>query len=149
MIDLPATAYLWIKALHIIAVIAWLAGMLYLPRLFVYHCGAEPGSKQSEDFKIMERKLLRGIITPSMIITFILGAILLFDLDLDVWREGWLHAKLTFVVVLVAYHGLMSRWRMDFEADKNVRSAKFYRWMNEVPAVVMFGIVIFVVVRPF
>ena len=149
MIELPATAYLWIKALHIVAVIAWMAGMLYLPRLFVYHCGAEPGSKQSEDFKIMERKLLRGIITPSMIITFILGGILLGHLDRDSWLEGWLHAKLAFVIILLVYHGLMSRWRKDFEADKNKRPAKFYRWMNEVPAVLMFGIIIFVVVRPF
>ena len=149
MIDLPATTYLWIKALHIVGVIAWMAGMLYLPRLFVYHCGAEPGSKQSEDFKIMERKLLRGIITPSMIITFILGGILLGHLDRDSWLEGWLHAKLAFVVILAAYHGLMYRWWRDFEADKNKRPAKFYRWMNEIPAAVMFGIIIFVVVRPF
>ena len=149
MIELPATAYLWIKALHIVAVIAWMAGMLYLPRLFVYHCGAEPGSKQSEDFKIMERKLLRGIITPSMIITFILGGILLGHLDRDSWLEGWLHAKLALVIILLVYHGLMSRWRKDFEADKNKRPAKFYRWMNEVPAILMFGIIIFVVVRPF
>ena len=149
MIDVPETAYLWIKALHIISVIAWMAGMLYLPRLFVYHCDAEPGSKQSEDFKIMERKLLRGIITPSMIITLILGGILLGYLDPDSWLEGWLHAKLAFVIILLAYHGLMSRWRKDFEADKNERPAKFYRWMNEVPAVMMFGIVTFVVVRPF
>ena len=149
MIELPATAYLWIKALHIVAVIAWMAGMLYLPRLFVYHCGAKPGSKQSEDFKIMERKLLRGIITPSMIITFILGGILLGHLDRDSWLEGWLHAKLALVIILLVYHGLMSRWRKDFEADKNKRPAKFYRWMNEVPAVLMFGIIIFVVVRPF
>ena len=149
MIDLPATAYLWIKALHIIAVIAWMAGMLYLPRLFVYHCGAEPGSKQSEDFKIMERKLLRGIITPSMIITFILGGILLGHWDRSSWHEGWLHAKLALVIILLAYHGLVSRWRRDFEADKNERPPKFYRWMNEVPAAVMIGIVIFVVVRPF
>ena len=149
MIDLPATVYLWIKALHIIAVIAWMAGILYLPRLFVYHCGAEPGSKQSEDFKIMERKLLRGIITPSMIITFILGGILLGHLDRSSWHEGWLHAKLALVIILLAYHGLVSRWRRDFEADKNERSVKFYRWMNEVPAAVMIGIVIFVVVRPF
>jgi len=149
MIDLPATAYLWIKAFHIIAVIAWMAGMLYLPRLFVYHCDAEPGSKQSEDFKVMERKLLRGIINPSMILVFILGGILLANLESDAWSEGWLHAKLTFVVILAAYHGWMSRWRKDFEADRNVRPAKFYRWMNEVPAVLMIGIVIFVVVRPF
>ncbi len=149
MIDLPATTYLWIKAFHIIAVIAWMAGMLYLPRLFVYHCDAEPGSKQSEDFKVMECKLLWGIINPSMILVFILGGILLANLETDAWSEGWLHAKLTFVVILAGYHGAMSRWRKDFEADRNQRSAKFYRWMNEVPAVLMLGIVIFVVVRPF
>ena len=101
MIDLPATAYLWIKALHLIAVIAWMAGMLYLPRLFVYHCGAETGSKQSEDFKIMERKLLRGIINPSMITTIILGGVLLSHLGRDAWFEGWLHAKLAFVLILL------------------------------------------------
>ena len=149
MIELSATAYLWIKALHLIAVIAWMAGMLYLPRLFVYHCSTDAGSKQSEDFKIMERKLLRGIINPSMIVSFILGGILLGHLDQDAWLEGWLHAKLAFVLILLVYHGLMSRWRRDFEADVNERSPKFYRWMNEVPAVLMFGIVIFVVVRPF
>ena len=149
MIDLPATAYLWIKALHLIAVIAWMAGMLYLPRLFVYHCGAETGSKQSEDFKIMERKLLRGIINPSMVTTIILGGVLLSHLGRDAWFEGWLHAKLAFVLILLVYHGLMSRWRRDFEADANERSPKFYRWMNEVPAILMFGIVICVVVRPF
>ena len=149
MIDLPGIAYLWIKALHLIAVIAWMAGMLYLPRLFVYHCGAKSGSKQSEDFKIMERKLLRGIINPSMIVTVILGGLLLAHLDRDTWLEGWLHAKLLFVVILLAYHGQMSRWRKDFEDDTNERSAKFYRWMNEVPAFLMLGIIILVVVRPF
>ena len=149
MIDLPTMAYLWIKALHLFAAIAWMAGMLYLPRLFVYHCEAELHSKQSEDFKIMERKLLRGIINPSMLITLILGGILLGQLERDVWFEGWLHAKLTFVVILLAYHGLMSRWRRDFEDDCNERPAKFYRWMNEVPAVLIFGIIVFVIVRPF
>ena len=141
--------YLYLKAFHIIAVIAWMVALLYLPRLFVYHCSAEPGSKQSEDFKTMERKLLRGIINPSMIITFLLGGILLGHLDRDTWFEGWLHAKLAFVVILLIYHGLISRWRKDFECDRNNRSATFYRWMNELPAVLMFGIVIFVVVRPF
>ena len=149
MIDLPEIAYLWIKALHLISVIAWMAGMLYLPRLFVYHCGAKPGSKQSNDFKIMERKLLRGIINPSMIVTLILGGILLGHLDRDIWLESWLHLKLVFVIILLVYHGLMSRWRRDFEGDKNERSAKFYRWMNEVPAVLMSGIVIFIIVKPF
>ena len=149
MIDLPSTAYLWIKALHLVAVIAWMAGMLYLPRLFIYHCGAEPGSKQSEDFKTMERKLLRGIINPSMIIAFILGIILLWHLDPVTWVEGWLHAKLTLAAFLLVYHLFLSRWRRDFASDTNVRSAKFYRWVNEVPAVLMFGIVVLAVVRPF
>ena len=105
-----------------------MAGMLYLPRLFVYHCGAEPGSKQSEDFKTMERKLLRGIINPSMIIAFILGIILLWHLDHVTWVEGWLHAKLTLAAFLLVYHLFLSRWRRDFASDTNVRSAKFYRW---------------------
>ena len=149
MIDLPATTYLWFKAFHLIAVIAWMAGTLYLPRLFVYHCGAELGSKQSEDFKVMERKLFRGIINPSMIATLILGGILLGNLDKDTWAQGWLHAKVALLVIFLIYHGFLSRWRKDFEQDKNQRSAKFYRWMNEVPAVLMFGVIIVVVVRPF
>ena len=147
-VDWLVPLYPWTKALHIISVIAWMAGMLYLPRLFVYHCGAEPGSKQSEDFKVMERKLLRGIINPSMFATFILGGILLGHLDPDEWYEGWLHAKLAFILILLAYHVSISRWRKDFETDKNKRSASFYRWMNEVPAVLMVGIVVLVVVRP-
>ena len=94
MIELTNTAYIWLKALHLIAVIAWMAGLLYLPRLFVYHCNAEPGSVQSETFKLMERKLLKGIINPSMILVFIFGGILLANLDLQVWSEGWLYANI-------------------------------------------------------
>jgi putative membrane protein len=139
MIELSATAFLWIKALHIISVIAWMAGMLYLPRLFIYHCDAEPGSRQSETFKVMERRLMRAIINPAMLV----------DMDTAVWSEGWLHAKLTFVVLMAGMHGMASRWRRDFEADNNQRPAKFYRIMNEVPTVLMIGIVIFVVVKPF
>ena len=149
MIDLSGTTYLWIKAFHLISAISWMAGLLYLPRLFVYHCGAIPGSKQSEEFKVMESKLLRGIVNPSMVLVFVFGGVLLVNLDDNTWSEGWLHAKLAFVLILVLYHILLSRWRRNFATDSNLHSAKFYRWVNEVPAVLMIGSVIFAVVRPF
>ena len=139
--------YLWIKALHIIAVIAWMAGMLYLPRLFVYHCEAEAGSKQSETFKVMERRLLRAIINPAMIATWVLGLWLAYDQAL--FKAGWLHGKLALVLALTALHGLFSRWVRDFTADRNTHSQKFYRIVNEAPAVLMIGIVILVIVKPF
>jgi putative membrane protein len=139
--------YEWLKAFHVIAVIAWMAGMLYLPRLFVYHCEAEPGSKQSETFKVMERRLLKAIINPAMIGSWGLGIWL-------VWQGGWLasgwfHAKLVLVLALSALHGFLVRWVRDFAADKNQHSQKFYRIINEVPAILMVGIVILVVVKPF
>ena len=140
-------AYLWVKALHILAVIAWMAAFLYLPRLFVYHCQAEPGSKQSETFKVMERRLLRGIMNPSMIVAWAAGLALM--LNIEAWSFGWFHAKLTFLVALTAVHMMAARWRKDFAADANTHSERFYRIMNEVPAVLMVGIVIFAVVRPF
>jgi putative membrane protein len=149
MIELSATAFLWIKALHIISVIAWMAGMLYLPRLFIYHCGAEPGSQQSETFKVMERRLMRAILNPAMIATFLFGGIMLANLDGEAWGDGWLHAKLTFVILMAGMHGMTSRWRRDFEADNNQRPARFYRIMNEVPTILMIAIVILVVVKPF
>ena len=139
--------YDWIKAFHIIAIIAWMAGMLYLPRLFLYHCGAEPGSKQSETFKLMERRLLRFITTPAMVVAWVLGLYL-------VWRggfmgAGWFHAKLVLVLLLSAMHGQLVRWTRAFAADRNRRSEKFYRLINEVPTVLMIGIVILAVVKPF
>jgi putative membrane protein len=139
--------YEWIKALHIIAVISWMAGMLYLPRLFVYHCGTEAGSKQSETFKVMERRLLRVIINPAMIVTWVAGLYL-------AWRghwfsSGWLYAKLVLVIILSGVHGLFSRCVKDFAADRNTRGEKFYRIINEVPTVLMIFIVILVVVKPF
>ncbi len=149
MIELSATAFLWIKALHIIAVIAWMAGMLYLPRLFVYHCEAETGSGQSETFKIMERRLLRVIVNPAMVAALVFGGILLANLGAEQWRDGWLHAKLALIVALFVMHHLMARWRKAFERDENIRPAKFYRRMNEVPAVLMAAIVILAVVKPF
>ncbi len=139
--------YEWVKALHIIAVIAWMAGMLYLPRLFVYHCDAEPGSKQSETFKTMERRLLRAIINPAMIVTWLAGLYLAWS---GHWfSAGWLHGKLLLVLLLSGAHGFFARCVKDFAADRNQRSQKFYRTINEVPTLLMIGIVILVVVKPF
>src|SRR5262245_42375315 len=138
--------YEWIKAAHIIAVISWMAGMLYLPRLFVYHCSAPAGSAQSETFKIMERRLLEAIINPAMIATWILGLWLAW---LGGWYAAhWLHVKFLLVLVLSGVHGFFSRCVKDFAADRNQRSDKFYRIINEVPTLLMILIVIFVVVKP-
>ena len=139
--------YQWLLALHIIAVISWMAGMLYLPRLFVYHCEADAGSRQSETFKVMERRLLRLIINPAMIATWALGLWL-------AWQGGWfaapwLHAKLTLVLLMSGAHGMMARYVKDFATDRNRKSQKFYRIFNEVPTVLMVLIVILVVVKPF
>ncbi len=149
MVDLSGTAFLWIKALHIIGVIAWMAGLLYLPRLFVYHAAVEPGSAQSETFKVMERRLLRAIMNPALAVSLVTGGLLIANLGGESWASGWLHAKLVCVLGLFAMHGLMARWRRDFAADRNGRSQIFYRVANEVPAVLMVGIVVFAVVRPF
>jgi putative membrane protein len=139
--------YEWLKAFHVIAVIAWMAGMLYLPRLFVYHCDAEVGSKQSETFKIMERRLLRAITTPAMIATWVLGLWLAWE---GGWfRAPWLHSKLALVVALSAVHGLFAKWVKDFALDRNRKSPKFYRVINEIPTILMIGIVILAVVKPF
>ena len=127
----------YIKAFHIIAVIAWMAGLLYLPRLFVYHAMSKTGSEQSETFKVMERRLLRYITTPAMLAM------------IDWAKDGWFHAKLLLVVVLSGFNGLLAKWTKDFAADRNTRSPRFYRIVNEVPTVLMILIVILVVVRPF
>ena len=139
--------YLWLKALHIIAVIAWMAGMLYLPRLFVYHCETVPGTPEYDRFVLMERKLMRIIINPSMIAVWVLGLLLVETLQ--AWSAGWFHAKLVLVIALSAMHGMLSRWRREFECRTNARSQRFYRIANEVPAVLMMLIVILVVVKPF
>ncbi|MCZ6848007.1 MAG: protoporphyrinogen oxidase HemJ [Alphaproteobacteria bacterium] len=141
--------YPWTRALHIIAVIAWMAGMLYLPRLFVYHSGAAPGSENSEMLKIMERRLLRAIINPAMMAVFLLGGALLLTPGVADWSMGWLHLKLLLVLVMAGLHGMMSKWRKEFEADRNQHSAKFYRIANEVPAVLVIAIVVLAVVKPF
>ena len=139
--------YEWLKALHLIAIIAWMAGMLYLPRLFVYHCGAEAGSRQSETFKVMEQRLLTVIMAPAMVTSWVLGLVL-------GWWGGWyaatwLQAKLALVLVLSGLHGLFARCARDFANDANQRSQRFYRIINEVPAVLMIAIVILAVVKPF
>jgi putative membrane protein len=138
--------YEWVKAFHIMAVIAWMSGMLYLPRLFVYHCEAEPGSKQSETFKVMEQRLLRLIINPAMIVVWILGLYMAWD---GPWYdELWLQLKVLLVLVMSGLHGFLSRCARDFAADRNRRSQKFYRIINEVPAVLIVAIVILVVIKP-
>jgi len=139
--------YLSLKALHIIAMIAWMAGMLYLPRLFIYHCEAEPGSKQSETFKVMERRLLKAIMLPAMIATWIFGLWLAWEAGF--FKSGWLHAKLALVLVLSGIHGWLSRLTRDFAHDRNRHSQKFYRYLNEVPTVLMILIVFLVVLKPF
>ncbi len=139
--------YLWLKALHVISVIAWMAGMLYLPRLFVYHATSEAGSQQSETFKIMERRLLRGIINPAMIAAWLFG-LAIATLG-DHWVEPWFQAKLALVLAMTALHGFLSRWRRDFERDANRHSARFYRMVNEVPTLLLIVIIILVIVRPF
>src|ERR1700761_3329001 len=140
--------YDWLLALHIIAVIAWMAGMLYLPRLYVYHARAAKGSELSETFKVMERRLLRGIINPAMIATFLFG-ILMLVANPELLHEGWLHVKLTCVILLTVAHGLFARWRKVFERDENSRPAKFYKLWNEVPAALMAIIVIMDITKPF
>ena len=139
--------YDWLKAFHVVAVIAWMAGLLYLPRLMVYHADAAPGSRQSETFKVMERRLLKAITTPAMIASWAFGLILVYQ---GGWlASGWFHAKLLLVLLLSAYHGLMAGWTRAFAEDRNARPARFYRVMNEVPTLLMIGIVVLVIVKPF
>jgi protoporphyrinogen IX oxidase len=138
---------LWIKTLHILAVISWMAGMLYLPRLFVYHTGATVGSELSETLKVMERRLLKLIITPAMIVVWITGPLLAYRLGY--FSAPWLHAKLALVIVLSGIHGYLARTVRTFAEDQNRRPARFYRILNEVPAVLLVLIVILVVIKPF
>jgi putative membrane protein len=140
-------AYPWIKAIHVIAVISWMAGMLYLPRLFVYHTGAEPGSVQSETFKVMERRLLRAIINPAMVATWAAGLWL-------AWRGfafqgGWLHAKIALVLLMSGMHGYLSAAVRRFAEDRNEKPARHWRIVNEIPTLLMIAIVVLVIVKPF
>ena len=147
MRDFLADYYSWILAAHIVAVMSWMAGMLYLPRLFVYHCETPPGSEGSERFKVMERRLLKGIINPSMTAAWILGLTLAWVSGL--YDQTWLQLKFLLVIVLSGIHGFLVRCWRDFAQDRNRRTARFYRIINEVPALLMVLIVVLVVVKPF
>jgi putative membrane protein len=139
--------YSWLLAFHIIAVIAWMSGMLYLPRLYVYHAGAAPGGELSETFKTMERRLLRAIINPAMIGAWLFGLLLAWQGDH--WGEGWFHAKLALLIAMQLVHAAYARWRRQFAADANRHGKDFYRVMNEVPTLLMIGIVLLAVLKPF
>jgi putative membrane protein len=149
MQEFMSTAYVWIKALHIIAVIAWMAGLLYLPRLFVNHAGVDPGTQASEMLKGMEGRLMRIIMRPAGLLTFIFGGMLLATPGLIDWSTAWIWLKLAFVLGLFVMHGLMESWRGAFARDANTKSARFYRMINEIPALLMIGIVLLVVAKPF
>ena len=139
--------YLWLKALHIIAVISWMAGMLYLPRLFVYHAAAKPGSEQSETFKVMERRLLKFIMLPAMIVTWLVGIVLV--LQGQFFGATWFQIKFTLVLAMTILHGMFTQWVREFAFDRNRRTQKFYRIVNEIPTISMILIVVLVAVKPF
>lgn len=145
--DYGGLAYNLIKSAHIVAMVAWMAGLFYLPRLFVYHVEATPGSPQSETFKVMERRLLKAIMLPAMIATWVFGLVLAWSAGF--FTAPWLHGKLLLVVLLSGLHGFLSKAAKDFAADRNRRSGRFYRIVNEIPTVGLILIVILVVVKPF
>ncbi|MGH7094135.1 MAG: protoporphyrinogen oxidase HemJ [Stellaceae bacterium] len=142
-------AYPWLKAFHIVAVVAWMAGLLYLPRLFVYHADSSVGSQQSATFKIMERRLLRGIMVPAAVVTIVLGLGLAVTPGVVDWHAGWIWAKLILVAGLIIFHLLLAGWRREFAADRNRHTSRFFRMINELPMLVLIGIVVLVVVKPF
>lgn len=139
----------WFLAFHVMSVMAWMAGMFYLPRLFVYHCQVQIGSEESARFKIMERRLLRAIINPAMISSLLFGIFLVLTPGAVDWHAGWWHCKMAALFGMFAFHGFCARWRKDFEKDQNRHPERYYRIANEVPTVLMMIIVIMVIVRPF
>ena len=148
--DFLSAVYPWTKALHVISVIAWMAGLLYLPRLFVYHAERAAGPGEANNtFKVMERKLLKFIMNPASIATWVFGAMLVLTPGIVDWSEPWVHAKAALVVAMTVFHHALVRWRKAFAEDRNRHSGRFYRLANEVPAVIMIGIVVMVIVRPF
>lgn len=142
-------ALLWLKALHVIAVIAWMAGVLYLPRLLVYHCEVARGSLESERFKVMERRLYKQIIIPAMLASWVVGILLVLCPGAVDWHAGWWHTKLLFVVLMSGFTGAAGKWRRDFLEDRNRKTARYFRAANEVPTVLMVVIVIMAIVQPF
>ncbi len=148
--DFLSTVYPWTRALHVISVIVWMAGLFYLPRLFVYHAerAAEPGELR-ETFKVMERKLLKLIMNPASIATWVFGLMLVFTPGVIDWSEPWVQVKATLVLAMTVYHHALVRWWMAFAEDRNRRPGRFYRLANEIPTLLMIGIVVMVMVRPF
>lgn len=140
--------YMWLRAFHVISMTAWMAGMFYLPRLFAYHVDAEKDSKQSETFKIMEKRLMRIIMGPASIATWLFGGLLIWA-NPYVLEMPWMHMKLTCVVLMTALHHVFMIWRKKFERDENIHTAKFYKIWNEIPTVLFVVIVIMVLVKPF
>lgn len=148
MQDFLLEYYFWIKALHIIAVICWMAGLLYLPRLFVYHSSAEKSGELSETLKIMEHKLLRYIMNPAMIAVYVFAGLMIYA-NPSLFSEGWMHVKLLMITLLTVYHHVLGRQRKTFLKDENKKDHKYYRWQNEIPTVLMIVSVIMAVVKPF
>ncbi|HEY1298920.1 MAG TPA: protoporphyrinogen oxidase HemJ [Stellaceae bacterium] len=144
-----STIYPWLKSAHIVSVIAWMAGLLYLPRLFVYHAGAAPGTELSETFKVMERRLQKAIMIPAMLASWGFGMLLAATPGLVDWHMGWIWAKLSLVVALTAYHSALGHWRRAFAIDRNRHSPRFFRIANELPTLALIAIVVLVVVKPF
>lgn len=149
MTDWLIAAFPWVKAGHVIAVISWMAGLLYLPRLYVYHAEAAPGGEVTETLKVMERRLLRLIMNPAMVAVWVFGLMMVFTPGIVDWSAGWVWGKAVLILAMTGFHHALAAWRKDFAEDRNRRPARFYRIANEVPTVLMIGIVIFVIVRPF
>jgi len=144
--------YLWVKALHVISVIAWMAGLLYLPRLFVYHAAAAKSSDAARTFAVMEARLLRGIMNPAFVLTWTFGLILIFVYPAEAgvdWSRGWVYVKATAVILMTVLHHVYALWRKDFANGRNIRPPRFYKWWNEIPALLMIVIVIMVIGKPF
>ena len=148
MQDFLLTYYFWLQAVHIMAVISWMAGLFYLPRLYVYHSQQKPGSETAQTFKIMEYKLLKIIMNPAMIVTWVMGGLMLYA-NPDLMSQGWMHVKLTAVLLMSGFHGALSKYRKSFARDEHPKSEKFFRYLNEVPTVLMVVIVIMAIVKPF
>ena len=141
-----------LKALHIVAVISWMAGLLYLPRLFVYHAAAAKGSDAARTFAVMEARLLRGIMNPAFVLTWTFGLILIFVYPAEAgvdWSRGWVYVKATAVILMTVLHHVYALWRKDFANGRNIRPPRFYKWWNEIPALLMIVIVIMVIGKPF
>jgi len=149
MSDLLVAAYPWIKALHIVAVVAWMAGLLYLPRLFVYHADAVMGSDKAETFKVMERRLLRGIMLPAVVMVLVFGVLLAATPGVVDWRQGWIWLKLALALGLGVFHMRLAYWQREFAADRAPHTARFFRMVNELPTLALIAIVVLVVVKPF